>query len=81
MSQEILMSLSEKTRTISLSASAEMETKEVNRAVMISDNKLCVNENMMEEGRIYPVTYDGEEYYVKKENGVTEVFQLVETDV
>ena len=75
------MSFSEKTKTISISASAERETKEVNRAVIISDNKLCVNENMMEEGRIYPVTREGEEYYVKKENGVTEVFQLVETDV
>ena len=51
---------------------------EIEKPVKIINDQIEVNENLMEEGHIYHLTYRGEDYYLRKSKGITEFFQLKE---
>lgn len=46
--------------------------------VTIVDGKLKVNENLLEENKTYPISFGGKEYFVRRHEGTTEIFQIKE---
>jgi hypothetical protein len=46
--------------------------------VNIIDDEIEVNETLLEENHLYPLTYRGEQYYARKSNNAVEIFQLEE---
>lgn len=64
-------------------ASGIVDLKEFDETapVKIVNDKLQVNEKMLEEDKIYPVNHNGQEFFVRKHKGITEIFQLSDTDV
>lgn len=51
---------------------------EVPTPVKIMNGKLHVNENMLEKDRIYSVTHNKHEYFIRRHKGATEIFQLTD---
>jgi len=49
---------------------------EVSAPVKIMNGKLHVNENMLEKDRIYSVTHNKQEYFIRRQKDATEIFQL-----
>jgi hypothetical protein len=54
------------------------EVFHVERPVEVLNDEIRVNENQMIEDYIYPVRYKGEDYYLRKSKGTTELFQIEE---
>lgn len=50
----------------------------VDKPVNIIDDEIEVNETLLEENHLYPLTYRGEQYYARKSNNAVEIFQLEE---
>ena len=48
------------------------------KPVSIIDDEIEVNETLLEEDHLYPLTYRGDQYYVRKSNGAVEIFQFEE---
>lgn len=44
--------------------------------VKVIDNKLQVNEKLLEDKKIYSLKHNGQEYFVRRHSGATEIFQL-----
>ena len=42
----------------------------------IINNKLQINEKLLEEGKIYSIKHKGQEYFVRRYAGATEIFQM-----
>ena len=42
------------------------------KPVSIIDDEIEVNETLLEENHLYPLTYRGNQYYVRKSNGAVE---------
>ena len=56
----------------------DLKQFEVPTPVKIMDGKLHVNENMLEKDRIYSVTHNKHEYFIRRHKGATEIFQLTD---
>jgi len=52
--------------------------EEVTKPVTIKKGKLQVNEKMLERNQIYSVTYNNQEYFIRRQKNATEIFQLVD---
>ncbi|MGB8033557.1 MAG: hypothetical protein WCF03_07025 [Nitrososphaeraceae archaeon] len=61
--------------THSLTISEDFDTE---KPVKIIDDEIEVNENLLEEDRVYLITYKGEQYYTVKSKGAIEIFQFGE---
>lgn len=82
-SPKISSELSTFTKTSSTSTSTEYHLVlqvpiEEDKPVQIIDDSIEINEDLIKDDLIYPITYDGEQYYVRKKNGATEIFQLID---
>ena len=52
--------------------------EEVTKPITIKKGKLQVNEKMLERNQIYSVTYNNQEYFIRRQKNATEIFQLVD---
>jgi hypothetical protein len=48
------------------------------KPVEIIDDAIEINEELIQENEIYPVTYRNNRYYVRKNNNAIEIFQIEE---
>jgi hypothetical protein len=51
---------------------------EDNTPVKIINGKLQVKENLLQENRIYSAIHKDQEFFVRRNKGITEIFQMVD---
>jgi len=49
---------------------------DIEKPVRVIDDEIEVNEDLLKEDQIYPIIYRGKQYYVRRFNGATEIFQF-----
>jgi hypothetical protein len=49
---------------------------DLNKPVMIVNNKLRVNEKLLADNMVYSIMHKNQEYFVRKHKGATEIFQI-----
>jgi len=54
----------------------DLKEFKVTTPVEIVNGKLHVNENMLEKDKMYSVTHNKHEYFIRRHKGATEIFQL-----
>ena len=46
--------------------------------VTIVDDAIEVNEDQLQENQIYTIFYHGKRFYIQKDKGITEIFELAD---
>lgn len=46
------------------------------KPVEVFNDAIEINEDLVKENNVYPLMYNGNQYYLRKNNGVVEIFQI-----